>query len=308
MKTAKYFIYIVIGAVICFALLAGAIAIKNTGGSSVSGETVTVEGESFKVTFNLENAVGDSSNGTTAPVADKYQYYYISARDGYTLPSAITVTGAEYTWDSSTGKLGLKNATETVVVKIAAVEMLDETDEVYNITYSLSNISTNSALQPYITVGSTGVTLTFVANPGYTLPSSITVTNCDFSWNPTTGKLLIYNPTGDVKVTVLADEVTYTLKGKWSCYNIESAPSIGQIYQNVSFTCYGGTYNRVEIYDNEDGSYIIKWRNTDGELVTVCDSTDYISPGFYEMDFGTEPVTVSAEFYVWFVANYAQNG
>ena len=46
----------------------------------------------------------------------------ISANSGYELPDAITVSGASYTWDKSTGTVVLSNPTSNVTITVVAVE------------------------------------------------------------------------------------------------------------------------------------------------------------------------------------------
>lgn len=43
-----------------------------------------------------------------------------TAHTGYNLPDTVTVTGASYTWDKSTGKLTLSNVTGAAYVYVAA--------------------------------------------------------------------------------------------------------------------------------------------------------------------------------------------
>ena len=45
-----------------------------------------------------------------------------SAKEGYSLPESITVTGASYTWNSSTGVVTLSNPTDNVVVTVNGVD------------------------------------------------------------------------------------------------------------------------------------------------------------------------------------------
>lgn len=73
----------------------------------------------FNIVTNLTNIIANSRN----PIAieeDATAQLYFSAKDGYVLPSSITVTGAEYTWDNETGELVLSDATEDVSITITA--------------------------------------------------------------------------------------------------------------------------------------------------------------------------------------------
>lgn len=53
------------------------------------------------------------------------------------------------------------------------------------------------------------VELTFTANDGYTLPDTIGVTGAAYSWNKSTGKLTLSNPSGDVTITIAAEKIIY---------------------------------------------------------------------------------------------------
>ena len=55
------------------------------------------------------------------------------------------------------------------------------------------------------------VELTFTANAGYTLPDTIGVAGAAYSWNKTTGKLVLSNPTGDVTISIAAEKIIYSI-------------------------------------------------------------------------------------------------
>lgn len=72
---------------------------------------------------------------------------------------------------------------------------------VYNITTSLTSCTASGATT-IVEEGTASVTIT--ANGGYELPDAITVSGAGYSWNKTTGVVTLSNPTGDVKITVVA--------------------------------------------------------------------------------------------------------
>lgn len=117
---------------------------------------------------------------------------------GYNYPNSVTVTGAaSNSWEKSTGTLTLVGGTGNISVNIAG------SPQAYSITTHLTNVTANAS-NPKVIYRDSSVELKFTANDGYELPASIpTVTNIGSqSWNKTTGKLNLYNPTGNVTVTI----------------------------------------------------------------------------------------------------------
>lgn len=72
----------------------------------------------------------------------------------------------------------------------------------YSITKALSNCTASGATT--INKGSTA-TVTLTANSGYQLPDSITVSGASYTWNKSSGQIVLSNPTGDVAITVTAE-------------------------------------------------------------------------------------------------------
>lgn len=77
--------------------------------------------------------------------------------------------------------------------------------ETYNITTNLTNATADTSNPTTITNRQT-LTLKFVADSGYTLPDTVTATNCSFKWYKENGQLIISNATGNVVVTISADK------------------------------------------------------------------------------------------------------
>lgn len=121
----------------------------------------------------------------------------VTATDGYTLPESVVVTGASHTWDKATGTLVLSSPTEAVQVTVTAAKL----PSVYSITVSASGCTVSGAST--ITEGGTA-TLTATADSGYSLPDAVIVTGASYSWNSTTGVLVLSSPAGAVSVTVTA--------------------------------------------------------------------------------------------------------
>ena len=75
---------------------------------------------------------------------------------------------------------------------------------VYNITNNLTNCIASGA-SSIIEDGTAAITI--VANDGYQLPDTINVSGASYTWNKSTGTVILSNPTKDVTVTVVAIEI-----------------------------------------------------------------------------------------------------
>ncbi len=74
----------------------------------------------FEIINALTNVTADGENPTTIAANDSVTLIY-TANSGYTLPETITVTGASYTWEQSTGVLDISNPTGDVTITIVGV-------------------------------------------------------------------------------------------------------------------------------------------------------------------------------------------
>lgn len=72
---------------------------------------------------------------------------------------------------------------------------------VYNVATNLTNCTASGA-STIVEEGTAAVTV--VANNGYELPDSITVSGANYTWDKSTGTVVLSNPTSDVVVTVVA--------------------------------------------------------------------------------------------------------
>lgn len=72
----------------------------------------------YNITNNMTNC---AASGASTIVEEGTASVTISANSGYELPDAITVSGASYTWDKSTGTVVLSNPTGNVTVTVVAV-------------------------------------------------------------------------------------------------------------------------------------------------------------------------------------------
>lgn len=77
---------------------------------------------------------------------------------------------------------------------------------------------------------------TISASEGYQLPSSISVTGADYTWNQSTGALAITSVKGDVSVTITATKKTYTV----TFYNV------GELKKTVSNVEHGTLFSAIK--------------------------------------------------------------
>jgi hypothetical protein len=148
------------------------------------------------------------SGGTANPTpwvegSDGVMVCALERKDWNMLPETITVTGCEYIYDRRTDHyaiLTLKVPTSDISVTVTA------TVETYNITWNLTNVNTYYGTPSTIEHGGTARAAFAPYYNGYVPPSTITVTNCEYTWEIDTSQsayiLTLFNPADDVTVTI----------------------------------------------------------------------------------------------------------
>ena len=181
---------------------------------------------SFGVTFSLTD-VTKSSGNSTATYGTNYTATLV-ANTGYSLPSAIVIkagsttltSGTHYTYDSSTGKITINGSAINGKITITATGA----SAVYNVTYSLSNV-TKSSGNDTVTAGS-DYTATLAATSGYHLPKEITVTvgsntlvaGTGYTYYSSTGVVTVNAAyvTGDINISATGEKDYYIVVGEAS--------------------------------------------------------------------------------------------
>lgn len=79
----------------------------------------------------------------------------------------------------------------------------------YSITATLTECTAVSGNAVIINEGDT-VTLNYVANDGFAFTDTVSVTGASYTWDSSTGTLVLSNPTADVTITVTATKSGYT--------------------------------------------------------------------------------------------------
>lgn len=123
--------------------------------------------ESYSVAWTLEHI-------TATPAPDTIQTTQgltstLEADEGYALPATITVTGAEYSYSQSDGKITIAPYKVSSAVTIEATA----TEKPCTITWTLSEIAATSTPES-VAKGNT-VTTTLTANTGHSLPAEVTL-------------------------------------------------------------------------------------------------------------------------------------
>ncbi|GEM_PF-403298 len=148
-----------------------------------------VEPSTFDVTIN--NTHG--TNTTLATITQgQEEEITITPDNGYDLPDSVTVTGATYSYDSTTGKITLSEPTGNVTVTISCVALVERT-----ITVTVTNGSYSGASTFTKTAD-----ITITPSSGRELPTNISVTGATYTWNKTTGVISLSKPTADVVISV----------------------------------------------------------------------------------------------------------
>ena len=159
-------------------------------------------------------------NGTAAITFTVDSKYTLTADD-------ITVTNATKSYDESTKVLTLSNPTGNVTVKATAQVI------VYTITESLSGVTATGTHPTTVPATSSTLLLTYSAQTGYNLPSSVVVSGAVSTWNKDSGKLTLYNIDGDISITITGERITYSIT--------ENLTNVTKSGTHPTFIAYGAT-------------------------------------------------------------------
>ena len=106
---------------------------KDRGFDYANGTEINMTGEptettEYTITSTLVNCTSASGNSSTIE-ANGTATLTFTANSGYELPDTVTVSGATYTWNKSTGTLTLRRPTGNVTIGITATEVVTEPEE-----------------------------------------------------------------------------------------------------------------------------------------------------------------------------------
>lgn len=159
-------------------------------------------------------------NGTAAITFTVDSAYKLTAND-------ITVTNATKSYDESTKVLTLSNPLGDVTVNATANVI------VYTITESLSGVTATGSHPTTVPATSSTLLLTYSAQTGYNLPSSVVVSGAVSTWNKDSGKLTLYNIDGDISITITGERITYPIT--------ENLTNVTKVGTHPTFIAYGST-------------------------------------------------------------------
>lgn len=159
-------------------------------------------------------------NGTAAITFTVDSKYTLTVDD-------ITVTNAKKSYDESTKVLTLSNPTGNVTVNATANVI------VYTITESLSGVTATGTHPTTVPATSATLLLTYTAQTGYNLPSSVVVSGAVSTWNKDSGKLTLYNIDGDISITITGERITYPIT--------EKLTNVTKVGTHPTFIAYGST-------------------------------------------------------------------
>lgn len=216
---------------------------------------------SYSITYNLTNLTSDATNPTTIGIGETASII-ITAPTGYNLPSKITVTGCEYTWEANTGVLDISNPTGNVTITAEGVA------ETYSVTVNLTDVTGESTNPTTVSYGGSA-TFKFTANENYELPVGVEQTGAtSYNWNKATGTLVLANITGPVTITItgvsttpqLATPTGLTVDGTTVSWDaVENATNYdiyvdGELYENTTggavsshTLTFSGGYNSITV-------------------------------------------------------------
>ena len=196
---------------------------------------------SYSITYNLTNLESDSTNPTTIEDGE-IASIIITAPTGYNLPSNITVTGCEYTWEANTGMLDISNPTGDIEITAEGVA------ETYSVTVNLTGVTGDATNPTTVSYGGSAI-FKFTANENYELPDGVQQTGAlSYNWNKATGQLVLARIQGAVTITIvgestltqLATPANVTVDGTTVSWDaVENATSYaiyvdGTLYENTA--------------------------------------------------------------------------
>ena len=219
---------------------------------------------SIDTSYTAGHFVAASTNPTSIQEGSSVQLKFtISGNADF---GTVTATGAtvSHTVSGQTLTVTLNNPTGPVTVTITSRSM-------YSITTNLSNVSAVSGNASSIIDG-LSATLYFNANSGYRLPESVTVTNADYTWTQSSGRLVLREPTGPVTVSMVGVEIvpeSYTISPSYNMYHMTSySTNPSSIQEGATITLRYTIHSNVEIGEVSGTGAIIS-HSVSGQALVV---------------------------------------
>ena len=199
--------------------------------------------------------------------------YIITPDNNYGLSlDNLSVTGAVVT----NKKLNANGTLSFTVSQVASNVTISCTAEpiVFDVSYNLTHVSYDLENPTFVTFGDSGTVFTFTAHSGYSLPDSITVTNCTFSYNKSAGTVTVSNPTGNVTFTINGVAVSHGVDDyylKSGTYTFVSELDFPDV---VNYT-FPFTSNGTDFIGMVSTSAGLFYTDTEGTNIKVYDNVNY---------------------------------
>lgn len=196
---------------------------KVTGDVEITASGVEIGNHA--VNYNLT----DLSKNEDAPVSvadGETLTFTLTAAEGFTLPETIEVLMGEtaiteFDYSKETGVVSIANVTGEITINATGIAVGQ-----HQVTYVLNNLTTNTDAPVSVEEGQT-LTFTLIAEEGYALPETITVTMGDavttnFSYDPTNGVVTVENVTAPIVITASGDPIVVPPTDYSVTYDLEN--------------------------------------------------------------------------------------
>lgn len=217
----------------------GSFVITATSKSGSVVRTVTYNiAQKYSITTTVTNG---TYSGDTVIYKNGSASVTIAPTGDYKLPTTVSVSGATYEYNSTTGVISLSNPTGDVTISAAMVALTE-----YSITVNETNGTyTGDAI---IKEGKSA-SLTFTPASGYGQPSDVSVSGAKYTWTRSTGILSLYDPSGNVTVTYVAvgnelDSITISVN--------EGNYVLGDEFVKPTVTAHYTVASDKDVTDSED--------------------------------------------------------
>ena len=277
------------------------------GGTNVSDYITYAIVDSSAAEYDITTTVTNGSySGPSKIIEDTSETVTIAADEGYKLPSSVSVSGATLTsYNSVNGEIVVSNPTANVTIN-AVCPALEN--------YTISVSATNCTYTGDATIQENGTaTLTFTAEEGYELPSTVTELSgaTETSWNDGTGVLVISNPTANVAITMTANAFANNSGLVAGRYYIKCGPNYftgtlkeagvgGSTTTKPTTDAAKFNFNLVGVDKwticNDDGKYLVINDAAKGVSLTDTKTALYVYSGDAEGTFRIKAVTYNRYF------------
>lgn len=228
--------------------------------------------KNYNVFYNMEHCTISPSDNVIQ--SNQSRDYVITPADGYTLNlDNLSVTGAVVT-NKKLNTNGTLSFTISQVSSSVTISCVAE-QVTYNIIYDLTNVTADGDNPTFVTAGDSGTVFTFTADSGYTLPDTITVTNCEYVYNKSAGTVTISNPTGDITFTIVGVAVSSGVNGYYlnaGNYTFTTDLDFATDF-DLSFYFSSNDTDYIRMHTGSDGLY---YTDTEGTDVLVFDNNNYL--------------------------------